>query len=670
MPSSIFEYVSNSPAKTSVIETVKTIVGNPTNDIFIIDRALGEKKYSLENSAVLVVLIPGHKILLINCGETHDRFQIIADDFIEDIGILSDKFDYKGIIGRPRFWRKKLILILSKDDIHPQVITDSKLTDLEERRGSELIISLLTGSINDAVRVGKSIPGTTLQKLKRKIILFDGDQTRFIYDRLHEGAGHSTRIQGLSGTGKTELLLHRLKELYLSSDNSKIVVTCHNKILAESLLKRIPNFFNFMRVEQQIKWEERLWCMHAWGSGSNPDSGTYSNIVNFYAVPFQSYSRIAPFSSVCKSAIDAIKLCGRFIAGHKPFDYILIDESQDFPEEFFELCKLSANKHTIIAGDIFQSIFDENIVKDTAPDHLLSKCYRTDPRTLMFAHAMGMGLYETPKIRWLNDNEWEACGYNITKSGDSYEITRDPIRRFDDLLQEENDSVKLYNYENGNIVDLVDKTTSIISSIKEESPDVTPADIGVIFIDSNKAFYSFADLLCAKLTETHGWNGNKAYESKASLPDTVLISNQNNVKGLEFPYIICVAGVITGRLSSRNSLYMMITRSFICTHLLISDANNAGILKSTNSALADILHRRHIHTTSPSAEEILAMQATIKLQNVRKSLDEKLRQIFDEIKVIAKARPILSAKIKRVIDDEDGYDKLKEYAEFLYGQMS
>jgi superfamily I DNA and RNA helicase len=29
----------------------------------------------------------------------------------------------------------------------------------------------------------------------------------------------------------------------------------------------------------------------------------------------------------------------------------------------------------------------------------------------MFSHALGMGLYETPVLRWLKNPEWDSCGY-------------------------------------------------------------------------------------------------------------------------------------------------------------------------------------------------------------------------------------------------------------------
>lgn len=47
---------------------------------------------------------------------------------------------------------------------------------------------------------------------------------------------------------------------------------------------------------------------------------------------------------------------------------------------------------------------------------MLDKCYRTDPRTLMFAHSIGMGLFEEPPLNWLRDEEWKACGYKVLRS--------------------------------------------------------------------------------------------------------------------------------------------------------------------------------------------------------------------------------------------------------------
>ena len=60
-------------------------------------------------------------------------------------------------------------------------------------------------------------------KIKQKIVLFDGDQTRFIYTKPSK---KKILIQGLSGTGKTELLLHKLRDLYTASKENRIIFTC------------------------------------------------------------------------------------------------------------------------------------------------------------------------------------------------------------------------------------------------------------------------------------------------------------------------------------------------------------------------------------------------------------------------------------------------------------
>ena len=43
--------------------------------------------------------------------------------------------------------------------------------------------------------------------------------------------------------------------------NLKDKKSLNNVILADSLKKRVPEFFNFMKVEEQIQWEKRLWVI-------------------------------------------------------------------------------------------------------------------------------------------------------------------------------------------------------------------------------------------------------------------------------------------------------------------------------------------------------------------------------------------------------------------------
>ena len=54
----------------------------------------------------------------------------------------------------------------------------------------------------------------------------------------------------------------------------------------------------------------------------------------------------------------------------------------------------------------------------------------------------------------------------------------------------------------------------------------------------------------------------------------MFISNQNNVKGLEFSFIIgIVLDEITQDIESRNTIHMLMTRSFLTSYLILSKPN-------------------------------------------------------------------------------------------------
>ena len=49
------------------------------------------------------------KLLVINVGSDTDLFEDFSEDFIEDFGVISDKYDYRSFLGRPRKWKDELI---------------------------------------------------------------------------------------------------------------------------------------------------------------------------------------------------------------------------------------------------------------------------------------------------------------------------------------------------------------------------------------------------------------------------------------------------------------------------------------------------------------------------------------------------------------------------------
>lgn len=262
-----------------------------------------------------------------------------------------------------------------------------------------------------------------------------------------------------------------------------------------------------------------------------------------------------PFSRACKLAIEDIKAkYGKEIIP-KSFTYMFIDESQDFDNNFFELCDLVTEKTIFVAGDIFQSIFDAKISPSIDPDFLLGKCYRTDPKTLMFAHGLGMGLFEQNKFRWLDTKEWKDCGYNVEVKNDKYYLNREPLRRFEDL-EDSLESIKIVEYKNS----LTSSIITLMRELRRDNETLQPDDIGIIFLDQDNNIYAQADELEVAIQKTFGYSVNKAYETKAKLANAVFISNRNNVKGLEFPFVICVTKRIIKASNYRNSLYTMLAQ--------------------------------------------------------------------------------------------------------------
>lgn len=662
-------FEASSEQQEACIEKIKEAGSDDVNPIYLLKKPIIDKKADYDYKDAFVVLMPKHKMIFINFGD-EDDFEEFQEDFIEDMGYISKKYDFIGIVGRPRKWQKEFVTEIqysSEDFSFKEILRKNELTDKELIRRGDILISLATGSINEAERLGVDVPNNILDQIKRKIILFDGEQTKFIFD---EPKKKRITIQGLAGTGKTELLLHKIKELYIDDDKSTIVFTYHNVILADSLKKRVPEFFNFMKVEEQIQWEKRLWVMRSWGSYGSPNSGVYSYICNHYNISFSRFSYGNTFDSICKRALDELNQMEDFEAC---FDYILIDESQDFSEGFFKLCEKVTRKCVYVAGDIFQDIFEDNPSMVVNPDFLLNKCYRTDPRTLMGAHAIGMGLFENTlglRLRWLEDDQWEACGYDIKREkGEKYiELYRKPLKRFEDIDMSKSDGVTIISSEKDKYLNTVLNT---IEKIRENNPTVLPDDIGIIFMENSNDNFELASKLQLLIREKYNWKVNIGYETKEKVEGTLFISNRNNVKGLEFPFVICIMqNALTYNYSIRNSIYMMLTRSFLTSYLILPDtAKNINLLEE---GIGFVNRKGFLKVEEPSDDEKRNLaNAIINRGNLHKSLFQKAEEIMDEMGVVDKEhRDMIHQLIKvRFKNKENDENKLRKFIQANSGAL-
>lgn len=661
-----FSQVAENFESKSWFQAMKEYSNTKHIQTYTVDRPLGGSKLNYEFEKVLVWLVPGHKILFLNLSdEESDELEEYVADFIEELSYRSLRFEYNNILGSSRKWKKEYTKIKKISEIDFSNLDDFlhtvRFNDTDGQRKSDLIISLVINSINSINQVGLDVPESLLDKVRQKIVLFDGDQTRFIFERVDK---QRVTIQGLAGTGKTELLLHKLKELYASGEGNRIAFTCHSKTLNASLKSRVPKFFDFMKVDEQIEWNEKLWVFPSWGSESDPTTGLYSFICKKYSIPFYRFSRDTSFNQVCRMALKELEQRGEEV--EPCFDYILIDESQDFTESFFLLCEKVARKSIFVAGDIFQNITD-NSLHEVHPDYLLNRCYRTDPKTLMFAHAAGMALFERPVIRWLSDEEWEACGYQHTALAvdgrEEYILTREPIRRFEDSEDYASEAMKIVKMPGA---DFSSTVVNIIAEIKEKHTTVKPDDIAVVFLDANNENYEYMDQLAIKINNSFGWKVSKAYEEKEIIKDKVFLSNKFNIKGLEFPFLICISNTqMSKNISFRNTLYMTLTRSFITSYLVIGEKHlyereKQSVLR-LEEGLKLINQENKMRVIRPSTEEILVDSEQLILQDKRyKSRNEIINEIFDELKIPMQQRESLKATVQALSADNNDWERLRE----------
>lgn len=622
--SSLYYCSINNTQDTSlnvIVDALQQYSNCESKQVYVLDKILGnEKKSNYTVSNVAVILIPKHKIVFLNYGNNSD--DELADfkyEFVDDLAYLARNYDYSKILGRPRDWNDEWFIITNVSNFEVADYLANEI-DIKEERKIDLLISLSIGSINSIEKIGVDEPRGKLEKIKRKIVLFDGQQTRFIYS--HDSASKRITIQGLAGTGKTELLLNKLKDIYLSNDSVRVAFTCHNKVLATEMKEnRIPQFFNFMQVRKQIEWGTRLNVFSSWGSKGIPESGLYSYITAYYKINFYRFSECRDFGYACRKALEELNSMEKV---EPCFDYIFIDESQDFSEEFFLLCEMVTKEKVVIAGDIFQNIFDSGNSTEQV-DFLLNKCYRTEPKTLMFAHSIGMGLYEKQKVNWLTDEGWENCGYVLERKKNKICLRRNPLRRFEDL--DATDTIRFTTLDKSKKIHTVIET---IEGIRREYEGVTPDDIAIVILnEDHNTTISIANEISYELDDMFRWRCNKGFETKKKDQGSVYISNINNIKGLEFPFIICLcANKINNNITIRNQIYTALTRSFLVSYFLIQNEND-DFFDTYIKALKDINDHGYIEVEEPSEEEKKRIETRLeKSKKQKKSTYKEILNIF------------------------------------------
>lgn len=361
-----------------------------------------------------------------------------------------------------------------------------------------------------------STMGEAIKLLNQQIALLD-DEQHLVATQIAPGP---QRIRGLAGTGKTVILAMKAANIHLHYPDAKILFTFNTQSLYQQIERLISQFY---RVNGDVapNWEV-LHVRHGWGSLRRP--GVYSDLCRRIGVGTLSFAEAkrrnsdAPFAAVCRDLLGA--------AVPQEYDYILVDEAQDFPPEYFKvLGKLAREpKRIYFAYDEMQSLTSIDVpdpkslfgVRDDGSaivdldgdpypgeidrDFVLHRSYRCPRDILLIAHAIGLGIHAPGGcVQMLGARaSWEAVGYNVDegefRAGDNMVLSRS--------LENSPNKIKQIYTGTEQVITLERRSTKLeeLAAVAERIrldisvENVSPSDIVVICLDNRMAKKHFQSL--------------------------------------------------------------------------------------------------------------------------------------------------------------------------------
>jgi superfamily I DNA and RNA helicase len=401
--------------------------------------------------------------------------------------------------------------------------------------------------------------------------------------------------------------------------------------------------------------------MHAWGGYKL--EGVYFNTCRLNNVDPMNFTEAVRINS--KDPFDYIcdKLNKHSLK--KRYDYTLIDEAQDFPPNFYRVCRQITKRNRVVwAYDDFQNILDVKIQNeketfgksednefyvdfskstDNLQDIILHKCYRNPRKILVSAFALGLGIYNRDEngkrlvIQRLENNEhWQSLGFNV-EAGDSSNGSQMVISRpFDNsseikntLLDDEH-IIKVRGFG-----DLKEEIIYIVKAIIDDiSKELNPEDITVVCMD-NRHVKIYFEMISAELKKQNikvfnllnASSINKLFKVK----EHVTLSTIFNAKGNEAGSVyICGTDAVFGQkndITQRNKIFTAMTRSLAW----VTITGVGSSLSTCIEELKKVVENNYMLTfPQPSENEVNTIRQEIasnqKLLNEIDRLSEKLEK--------------------------------------------
>ncbi|MCB9135285.1 MAG: ATP-binding domain-containing protein [Anaerolineales bacterium] len=579
--------------------------------------------------------------------------------------------------------------IWADGDLHCLETTiDSPLDDIEWRL-TRSIVQGIRPLKNISSKVQKSVItlGAAIRELDNQIALLDIEQEKASI----QIAPGPQRIRGLAGTGKTVLLAMKAANIHLKFPDKKILFTFNTQSLYNQTRSLITKFYRFYG-EVDPNWD-MLHVRHGWGGRNRP--GVYYDLCSRQGVSPLSLddvrrmrTRLAPFQVCCQQALRS--------SISPEYDFILIDEAQDFPKEFFEiLYHLSHEPHQIYwAYDELQSLSSLEIQKpeemfgmeedgnprvsiegDDYPggiekDLVLHKSYRCPHSVLMVAHAIGLGIYsENGAVQMLQNREsWEAIGYTIEEgelsTGSAVTIFRpseNSPNQIDEIYGGSQDLITAKVFETRED-ELIWIAKSIINDVKNEN--VLPHDIVVISLDNFNVRSNFAVLQSLILQKGIPSTIPGLIDDTAAYAEDgkVTLSTVFRAKGNEAPVVYIMAFEeyydYVEPVEGRNKAFTSISRSKAWVRISGTGRIMQSAMQEINKVIQNYPRFKFVF---PNMDEIRRLDAETgkrrrEIQKAKLSTNELLKLDPQAIAALARTNPeLVDELVKRISEAKSDY---------------
>lgn len=438
--------------------------------------------------------------------------------------------------------------------------------------------------------------GDKLRKLEDSIANLDIDQGAAVVETV-DGV---QRIRGLAGSGKTIVLALKVAYLHAQHPDWRIAVTFNTRSL-KGQFERLINTFAIEQMSEEPDWD-RIEILNAWGApGTRDRAGVYYKFCAAHGIDYYDYQAARrafgedrEFEGACETALKATP-------NPQPYyDAVLVDEAQDFPPQFLQLCYafLKPPKRLVYAYDELQSLtktslpppeelfgkradgtpevsFGASATGEPKQDIILPRCYRNSRPILATAHSLGFGIYRDGGLVQFFDqhNLWLDVGYHVhagkleDDSSVSLERTDATSPKFLETHSPIDDLIVFKRFQSTEEQDawLVEQ---IAKNVEED--DLLPEDIVVINPEprkTRKAVSGPRALLFSKNINTSlaGVSGSPDVFFEAN---TVTFTGIFRAKGNEAAMVYVINGQdcydsysAATRARARNQLFTAITRS-------------------------------------------------------------------------------------------------------------